>query len=56
MPTVDGGNDEWQKILNAMYLPGMDYEQLSESISPVNTFRLIFNHYFDADYTLLEND
>jgi len=56
MPTVDGGNDEWQKILNAMYLPGMDYEQLSESISPVNTFRLIFNHYFDADYPLLEGD
>ena len=50
------GADEWRKILNAMYLPGMDYEQLSESISPVNTFRLIFNHYFGADYPLLEDD
>jgi len=56
MPTVDGGNYEWQKILNAMYLPGMDYEQLSESISPVNTFRLIFNQYFGADYPLLEDE
>jgi len=49
-------NDEWHKILNVMYLPGMDYAELSDSISPVNTFRLIFNHYFDADYPLLEDD
>ena len=50
------GPDEWRKILNAMYLPGMDYAELSDSISPVNTFRLIFNHYFSADYPLLEDD
>jgi hypothetical protein len=55
-PGYPVGNDEWRKILNAMYLPGMDYSELSDSISPVNTFRLIFNHYFDADYPLLEND
>jgi hypothetical protein len=46
----------WHKILNAMYLPGMDYNTMSENISPVNTFRLIFDHYFGADYPLLEND
>ena len=50
------GGDEWHKILNAMYLPGVDYSEISDSISPVNTFRLIFNHYFDADYPLLEDD
>jgi hypothetical protein len=50
------GSDEWKKILNVMYLPGMDYSELSDSISPVNTFRLIFNHYFGADYPLLEDD
>jgi hypothetical protein len=50
------GVDEWHKILNAMYLPGMDYSEIADSISPVNTFRLIFNHYFDADYPLLEDD
>ena len=50
------GGDEWHKILNTMYLPGMDYSEISDSISPVNTFRLIFNHYFDADYPLLEDD
>jgi len=55
-PGIVIGSDEWRKILNAMYLPGMDYSELSDSISPVNTFRLIFNHYFDADYPLLEDD
>jgi hypothetical protein len=55
-PGIVIGADEWRKILNAMYLPGMNYSEISESISPVNTFRLIFNHYFDTDYPLLEND
>jgi len=50
------GPDEWSKILNAMYLPGMDYSEIPESISPVNTFRLIFNHYFGTDYELLPDD
>jgi hypothetical protein len=50
------GPDEWKKILNAMYLPGMNYTEISPAISPVNTFRLIFSHYFDADYPLLEDD
>lgn len=34
------------KILNAYYLPGFDYSQLYQSITPVNSFRLILNHYF----------
>ena len=55
-PGIVIGADEWQKILNAMYLPGMDADMLYDNISPVNTFRLIFNHYFDADYPLLEDD
>ncbi len=42
-------------ILNAYYLPGFDYEELYPGISPVNTFRLIFNHYFDLPYELLED-
>jgi hypothetical protein len=50
------GADEWRKILNAMYLPGVDYDEISHAVSPVNTFRLIFNHYFEADYPLLEDD
>jgi len=34
----------------------MNYSEISPAISPVNTFRLIFNHYFGADYPLLEDD
>jgi len=50
------GPNEWHKIFNAMYLPGLNYSEISPAISPVNTFRLIFNHYFDADYPLLKDD
>ncbi|HUW45248.1 MAG TPA: sulfatase-like hydrolase/transferase [Dehalococcoidia bacterium] len=55
-PGYPVGNDEWHKIFNAMYLPGMDTEMLYDNIAPVNTFRLIFNQYFGADYPLLEDD
>ena len=52
---IEVGRDEWKKILNAYYLPGGGKELLYDSISPVNSFRLIFNHYFNADYDLLED-
>jgi hypothetical protein len=39
-------------ILNAYYLPG-HYEKLYPTISPVNTFRLIFDTYFGGKYELL---
>lgn len=42
-------------ILNAYYLPDAGNGPLYDSISPVNTFRLIFNIYFDKDYELLED-
>ena len=41
------------KILNAYYLPEGGIANLYATISPVNTFRLIFNYYFDGDYELL---
>ena len=47
-----GLGTEWQKILNAYYLPGDASEQLYDSISPVNSFRFIFNCYFGTDYAL----
>lgn len=43
------------KILNAYHLPGIDRKKLSDSLSPVNSFRLVFNHYFGADLQLLED-
>jgi len=46
---------ERYSILNAYYLPGMDPGDISADITPVNTFRMIFNHYFSADLELLSN-
>ena len=42
------------KILNAYYLPNGS-EALYPSISPVNSFRVVFNEYFDASFPLLED-
>jgi hypothetical protein len=41
--------------LNAYYLPGGKALNLYPKISPVNTFRVIFNSYFDTNYPLLED-
>ncbi len=43
-------------ILNAYYLPGDRAALLYDSITPVNTFRLIFNTYFGEDYELLSDN
>jgi hypothetical protein len=45
----------WERtsILNAYYLPGEGKQHLYPSISPVNTFRVIFNTYFGAGLELL---
>lgn len=42
------------KILNAYYLPG-NTDLLYPSISPVNSFRVVFNSIFDTAYPLLED-
>jgi hypothetical protein len=41
------------KILNAYYLPGVDRSKLYPTISPVNSFRLVFNEIFGGNYALL---
>jgi hypothetical protein len=40
-------------ILNAYYFPGEDYANLREAITPINSFRILFNQYFDFEYDLL---
>ena len=40
-------------ILNAYYLPGVDTRVLYPTISPVNSFRVVFNEYFGARLPLL---
>jgi hypothetical protein len=42
-------------ILNAYRLPGDGRGLVYPGISPVNTFRLVFKHYFGADLDLLED-
>jgi hypothetical protein len=47
--------EDRMKILNAYYLPGVAPEAVYESVSPVNTFRILFNEYFGAELPLLED-
>lgn len=42
-------------IFNAYYLPSGGIELLYESITPVNTFRLIFDFYLNTNYGLLDD-
>ncbi len=44
---------ERMSILNAYYLPGRGSEHLYQSISPVNSFRVVFNNYFGAKLEML---
>ena len=55
------GEDEVEKtnmweqhaILNAYYFPGQNYDLLYPSVSPVNSFRIVQNTFFDGNYELL---
>jgi len=56
---IQGDHGPWMQpkdrhmwILNAYYLPGHE-DRLYPNISPVNTFRLIFDSYFGGHYKLL---
>ena len=43
-------------ILNAYYLPGFDTTCLYSDISPVNSWRLILNHYFNENFEKLPDE
>jgi len=47
----------WERysMLNAYYFPDGNYSALYESITPVNSFRVILDQYFGADMELLED-
>jgi hypothetical protein len=63
----DGKQTNWRKlsdetlrahmrVFSAYYLPNTDYEDiLYPSVTPVNSFRIIFDHYFSTNYGLLED-
>jgi len=42
-------------ILNAYYAPEISKNRFHENITPVNSFRIIFNDYFNGDYKILED-
>lgn len=42
-------------ILNALYLPGFPRERLWPAMTPVNTFRLVLDYYFEARIAPLED-
>jgi hypothetical protein len=63
--SIFGRRDDWVKnyspegvserngILYAVYFPDHDYQTLYDTITPVNTFRLVFNKYFGENMELL---
>lgn len=53
--TEERTRQERMKILNAYYFPEKDYDLLYESITPVNSFRIVSNLYFGTDYELLDD-
>lgn len=51
-PTPEGV-DLRSSILYAIYFPDQDYQLLYPNITPVNTFRIVFNKFFHTEYPLL---
>lgn len=47
--------EEQYKIFNAIFVPKIKRYSMPDNFSPVNTFRLIFNTYFDEKFEMLEN-
>jgi len=45
--------DERFSIMNAYYFPDKDYSSLYPAITPVNSFRVVFNQYFEENLPLL---
>jgi hypothetical protein len=48
--------DDMFKIFNAYYFPDTNQTIFYNNISPVNSFRLLFNTYFKENYPLLEDE
>jgi hypothetical protein len=44
---------DYTAILNTIYFPDGDYSAFYPGITPVNTFRILFNKYFGTNYELL---
>jgi hypothetical protein len=49
---TDDEINEKMRILNAVYAPGCE-SQMHPALTPVNTFRIVLNHYFGTNLPLL---
>jgi len=47
------GVRERSSILSAVYFPDQNYQQFYSTITPVNTFRILFKNFFNEDLELL---
>lgn len=54
-PDTGRNKDIHYAIINALHLPGFDYSRLDNNITPVNTFRFIFNNYFGTEFEIFDN-
>lgn len=52
---LKGTEEDRMTILNAYYLPDHGEQKIYSSISPVNSFRLVFNTYFHGNYPFLDD-
>ncbi len=48
--------EERMAIFNAYYLPGVNDATIPDDITPVNSFRMVFNSYFRTDFEILPNE
>jgi hypothetical protein len=51
----DSLNRFWLPNFEAIYFPDRDYSMLYDSMTPVNTFRIVFNKYFHQNFPLLKD-
>lgn len=40
--------EDYNMVLNSLYLPGYDTSQLPNNLAPIDTFELVLNHYLNA--------
>jgi len=46
---------ERHQNLNAIYFPDGNYDLVYDDLTPVNTFRLVFNTFFNDDYPFVDD-
>ena len=54
-PSIDNHIKKRLSILYAIHVPYTDEKMNYDDISPVNTYRMVFNHYFKTNLEILDN-